>query len=112
MRKRFVLAAVAAVAAIAVVWSVTTLAKPKGAALEASAPGLAARHHGHAGQQSAGRILVASVLIRPGAPPPEIDGSLALKAGRSPVPRRRSAGGARSCLPISRRRVAQPVGVP
>jgi hypothetical protein len=37
MRKRFVLAAVAAVAAIAVVWSVTTLAKPK-AALEASAP--------------------------------------------------------------------------
>jgi hypothetical protein len=38
MRKRFVLAAVAAVAAIAVVWSVTTLAKPKGGALEASAP--------------------------------------------------------------------------
>lgn len=38
MRKRFVLAAVAAAAAIAVVWSVTTLAKPKGGALEASAP--------------------------------------------------------------------------
>jgi len=38
MRKRFVLAAVAAAAAIAVVWSVTTLAKPKGEALEASAP--------------------------------------------------------------------------
>ena len=38
MRKRLVLAAVAAVAAIAVVWSVTTLAKPKGGALEASAP--------------------------------------------------------------------------
>ena len=37
MRKRFVLAAVAAVAAIAVVWSVTTLDKPK-APLEASAP--------------------------------------------------------------------------
>jgi hypothetical protein len=38
MRKRFVLATVAAVAAIAVVWSVTTLAKPKGGTTEASAP--------------------------------------------------------------------------
>ena len=38
MRKRFVLAAVAAVAALAVVWSVTTLAKPKGGTTEASAP--------------------------------------------------------------------------
>ena len=67
MRKRFVLAAVAAAAAIAVVWSVTTLAKPKGGGTGSVSPGLAARHHGHAGQQSAGRILVASVLIRPGA---------------------------------------------
>jgi hypothetical protein len=38
MRKRFVVATVAAVAAIAVVWSVTTLAKPKGGTTEASAP--------------------------------------------------------------------------
>jgi hypothetical protein len=38
MRKRFVVATVAAVAAVAVVWSVTTLAKPKGGTTEASAP--------------------------------------------------------------------------
>jgi hypothetical protein len=37
MRKRFALAAVAAVAALAVVWSVTTLAKPKGGTTEGSA---------------------------------------------------------------------------
>jgi hypothetical protein len=36
MRNRFVLAAIAAVAAIAVVWSVSTLAKSKGEAVEAS----------------------------------------------------------------------------
>ena len=65
MRKRFILAAIAAAAAVAGIWSVTTLAKPKGAALEASAP--VSPHDSHAGQQSAGRILVASVLIRPGA---------------------------------------------
>jgi len=37
MRKRFALAAVAAVAALAVIWSVTTLAKPKGGTAEGSA---------------------------------------------------------------------------
>jgi hypothetical protein len=38
MRNRFVLAAIAAAAAIAVVWSVSTLAKSKGEAIEASGP--------------------------------------------------------------------------
>jgi hypothetical protein len=38
MRKRFILAAMAAVAAIAVVWSVSTLAKPKADGTEASVP--------------------------------------------------------------------------